>query len=96
MALIVKSILLKTFLNGKKTCATFYWNCPSSVRKGNVYVLCLKHISENNGFENGRNTHGKQTKSLESFRSDDRKAIAILFELMHFMHQSKTLFFAWN
>lgn len=59
-------------------------------------MLCLKRISENNGAENRRNTHAKQMKSLESFRSDDRKAIAILYELMHFMHQSKTLFFAWN
>lgn len=59
-------------------------------------MLCLKRISENNGAENRRNTHAKQMKSLESFRSDVRKAIAILYELMHFMHQSKILLFAWN
>lgn len=59
MVLIVKSILLKIFLNGKKICVRFYWNCFSNVRKGNVYVLCLKYIFENNGFENGCNIYGK-------------------------------------
>lgn len=91
-----KEYFTENLFKRKKNCARFYWNYPSSVRKGNVYVLCLKRISENNGAENGRNTHAKQMKSLEFFRSDDRKAIAILYELMHFMHQSKTLFFAWN